>query len=220
MILVSSFWSRCDGSLTLTPPNTIIELGCDMKNLTFRKTLMRMKAKRVCGVWYSSDAQASTSKGSSIGACPKRLFGEKSDGQIMWLSPAISFIGICLSCRISSSFQELASLYSVQRRMFRAPYRVSLLQGLCIDRGNSMLRRWMSRAGHHRWSAYCYTLKPFHRISSRCWGRSEPCAKLITSTMKGRAFDGVFTKLAAWGLTGYDKVLLVAINIVIEIQHV
>mmetsp|Transcript_30650 Transcript_30650/g.78628 ORF Transcript_30650/g.78628 Transcript_30650/m.78628 type:complete len:731 (+) Transcript_30650:43-2235(+) len=33
-------------------------------------------------------------------------------------------------------------------------------------------------------------------------------------SMKGTAFDGVFTKLAAWGLTEYDKVLLLDIDIV------
>ena len=32
---------------------------------------------------------------------------------------------------------------------------------------------------------------------------------------KGTAHDGVFTKLAAWGLTGYDRVLLLDIDIVI-----
>jgi len=33
--------------------------------------------------------------------------------------------------------------------------------------------------------------------------------------MKGTAFDGVFTKLAAWGLTDYDKVLLMDIDLVV-----
>ena len=35
-------------SLTLKPPNTMIELRCYMKKLIFRKTLMRMLAKRLC----------------------------------------------------------------------------------------------------------------------------------------------------------------------------
>jgi len=34
-------------------------------------------------------------------------------------------------------------------------------------------------------------------------------------SMKGTAFDGVFTKLAAWGLADYDKVLLLDIDLVV-----
>ena len=54
-----------------------------------------------------------------------------------------------------------------------------------------------SRTGHRRGSACCYTRKPFRRISSRCWARSGPCAKLITST----ACKSTAAKVHSWPST-------------------